>query len=412
MSTSRRSRMTRSGIVVREDRGLGGLLCFSRHTGLVYAVAAPYSAAVTKWLDLKQATSPHEVYSRTLGAGWHLRLADAIYPIPQLLPSSTSWSMVPSPDRPILINWFITGRCPLACKYCYAEDLMRNDALEPDAGRIVDIAQSILALDPVVVVLTGGDPLFTPNLATAISALSGKVGIVVDTSGYTLRKDHLQLFSDHKVSVRVSVDSQVPRIHQSQRPVSSRYPKLVAQGETLAAAIRAICDCLETGLSVTVQTVATKKTANDLLALGDTLFRLGVHSWRVFKVAPSHASMAGYKQLVGTHMDDGRAYKGKRAKGPYEHAFGKLLEARTSQWKSQMAIQVTYSDSPNSVILVSPDGRFMTESNTGAGKVVLDAKSPFAPNLKVLRSVTDMAGHAARYLNLTTPHDDALSLEP
>ena len=45
---------------------------------------------------------------------------------------------------------------------------------------------------------------------------------------------------------------------------------------------------------MTVQTVATKKNANDLVTLGDKLYRLGVRSWRIFKVAPSKASYDGY----------------------------------------------------------------------------------------------------------------------
>ena len=279
---------------------------------------------------------------------------------------------------------------------------MRDDSKEPTAEVIKQIASSILELSPVVVVLTGGDPLFTPNLAIAIECLKGRVGIVVDTSGYTMRDEHIQLFIDNDVSLRISIDSPVPRIHELQRPLSLLYPKFVDRGKSLSFAMDALCNSLRAGLGVTVQTVATKKTANDLVALGDILYRLGVHSWRIFKVAPSAANMPGYAKLVGSHTDDGRAYKGKIAKGPYEHAFSKVLAARDSHWKCRMAIQVTYNEIPNSVILVTPDGRFVTESNTGTGKVELDAKHPKSPRLSALRSVVNMSGHAARYLNLTT----------
>jgi MoaA/NifB/PqqE/SkfB family radical SAM enzyme len=396
-------RVTKSGVVVRGDRGLGGLLCFTPYTGLIYAVADDAANVVLDWLDQKDDRPPDSIYESTLGVGWMAPLSSAVYPTRQLLPDANRWPVVPSPERPILINWLITGRCPLACKYCYAEDLMRNDELEPTANQIQEIAEVILAFKPLVVVLTGGDPLFSPHLPTAIRSLVGRAGIIVDTSGYTIRDDHVRLFSENRVSLRLSIDSQVPRVHEMQRPVSSLYPKLVERGDTLAAAMEALCRCLDAGLSVTVQTVATKKTANDLVGLGDTLFRLGVHSWRIFKVAPSHARMEGYKQLVGTHTDDGRAYKGKRAKGPYAHAFARVLAARASQWKNQIAIQVTYNETPNSVILVAPDGRFVTESNTGMGKVLLDRQHPMAPTIESMRSVVDMAGHAARYLNLTTP---------
>lgn len=398
------TRVTSSGVIVRHDNGLGGLLCFARHSGLIYAVASDQADQVLTWLDKKQVVPPAPIYHSTLGIGWSAARVQASYPIPQLLPDRSSWQVVSSPDRPLVINWLITGRCPLACTYCYAEDLMRKDELEPTAQLIEEVAERIIDLSPVAVVLTGGDPLFSPHLATAIRSLSGRVGVVLDTNGYFLRDEHLRLFADYGVNVRISIDSQVPRVHEAQRPVSVRYPAYRKRGHTLAAAIDALCRCLGAGLNVGVQTVATKKTANDLLGLGDTLFRLGVHSWRIFKVAPSQGNMEGYRRLVGTHTDDGRPYKGKRAKGPYDHAFSEVLEARLAQWKGQMAIQVTFNEAPNSVILVTPDGRFVTESNTGKGKVLLDPARPRRPRLSAIQSIVNMAGHTARYLNLTTPH--------
>jgi sulfatase maturation enzyme AslB (radical SAM superfamily) len=357
---------------------------------------------VLEWLNKKRKSPPSSIYSNTLGVGWATKPSEAEFPMPQLLPSLKCWPVVAKPERPILINWLITGRCPLACKYCYAEDLMRNDLLEPDSARIIATAKAILELNPLVVVLTGGDPLFTSNLKVAIESLTGKVGIVVDTSGYTMRPDHIELFKKHNVSMRLSIDSQMPRVHELQRPVSRLYPKLQQQGDTLKAAVEALCLALDSGIGVVVQTVATKKTANDLVSLGDTLFRLGVQAWRIFKIAPSSGNMAGFKALVGSHTDDGRPYKGKRAKGPYEHAFETVLAAWNGSWQRKMAIQLTLNETPNSVILVSPDGRFLTESNTGSGKVLLDTERPRRPRLSSLASVVDMEGHCARYLNLTT----------
>jgi sulfatase maturation enzyme AslB (radical SAM superfamily) len=308
------------------------------------------------------------------------------------------------PQGPILINWFLTGRCPLACVYCYAEDLMRNDALEPKSPDINRIAESILKLNPLVVVITGGDPLFSPYLHDAVKLLSGKVGIVVDTSAYTFSKRHLRLFKDHKVTVRISFDSERPKINQAQRPIYAEYPNLVRSGEPTAnAAVNALCQCLDSGVSVTVQTVATKKTTNDLIAMGDKLFRLGVRSWRIFKVSPSAASYKGYLKLVGTHTDKGKKVAGKKADGPYEFVFKKVLESRMNNWQQAMAIQVTHNEKPNAVILVGPDGTFYTESNVALGKAILDEANPTNPSLMSVNSKINMLAHAERYLNLTTP---------
>src|SRR5437867_3195004 len=131
LSQSGGTRVTASGVVVRNDPGLRGLLCFNPFSGLVYAVSQDHATDLIKWLDRKVGEPPAKVYRSTVGAGWSTSKSEAVYLVPQLLPDRCSWPVVPSPSFPILINWFITGRCPLACKYCYAEDLMRNDALEP-----------------------------------------------------------------------------------------------------------------------------------------------------------------------------------------------------------------------------------------------------------------------------------------
>jgi MoaA/NifB/PqqE/SkfB family radical SAM enzyme len=284
---------------------------------------------------------------------------------------------------------------------------MRRDDLEPRQRDLRDIAKVILGLQPLAVVLTGGDPLFTSHLPAAIELLSGSVGIVLDTSGYTLTSQHIALFRKHGVTVRISLDSERPKVHEAQRPLSSRYPGFRRSGiGTLAAAIHALSACLDAGVPVAVQTVATKKTVNDLVSLGDKLYRLGVRSWRIFKVAPSAASMEGYTRLVGTHSDAGHVMN-KHSLGSYRYNFQRVLSARGTNWGDEMAVQVTHNETPNSVILVSPDGRFMTESNVGARKVLVDQARPRAPRLSSIRSSIDMAGHARRYLNLTTPSDDA-----
>src|SRR5919206_2385663 len=221
--------VTRSGLFIRSDPGFG-LLVYSPFTGLTYAVHPADVTAVSRWLDTSDTEPLGDNYRFSLGAGWAIPKEEARHPIPHLLPNLESWRLLPMPHSPILINWFLTGRCPLACVYCYAEDLMRNDALEPKRIDIARIAKSILSLNPLVVVLTGGDPLFSPFIEDAVELLSGRVGIVVDTSAYTFSAKHLELFRRHNVNVRISFDSERPKVNQAQRPIYSGYPNLARNG--------------------------------------------------------------------------------------------------------------------------------------------------------------------------------------
>src|SRR6185503_19356587 len=217
-------RKTASGVFVRSDTNIG-LVAHSAFTGLNYAIHRSAEKSILRWLEKKCLEVPEKVLY-TLGSGWAIAEDFAKHSEPHLLPEATIYSFLPLPDSPILINWFLTGRCPLACAYCYAEDLMRKDELEPTLDDIANYAKSILDLRPLVVVLTGGDPLFSPYLSKALELLYGKVGIVLDTSGFTFTKSHVSLFREFGVSVRISFDSERPAVNQRQRPLYPRYPRL------------------------------------------------------------------------------------------------------------------------------------------------------------------------------------------
>lgn len=390
----------RPKIFIRKDETVG-LLAFSAYTGFVYALPKWLYSAVRAWIEEGDDTNIPEELKCTLGVGWDSNWKDTCFSNPHLLPNRLFWDSVPEPRRPILINWFITGQCPLQCKYCYAEDLMRNQSVEPTLIDLQNSAKAILSLKPVVVVLTGGDPLFGPNFARAVPLLSGRVGMMIDTSGYTLAPRHLEMIQEHAISVRISLDSERPQVHDGQRPTYFAYPELQRKiGNSQSQAIRAIELCLDRNIPVTVQTVATKKNASELIALGEKLRRWGVHSWRIFKVSPSEANYENYKRLVGIEHNDGRSAGPRGKKGPYEHVFGDLVERYGRL--SDFTLQITQNEKPNAVILVGPDGKFYTESNLKYRKVLIDAERPKHPRLENIHAQVNMGAHAERYLNMTT----------
>lgn len=383
-------RFTKSGLVTRYDNEVGCFV-YSPYTGLIYAVTNNDVPGVSAWLDKTQKNAPADVYESTLGLGWAVPLNDKTFKSSQLLPSIEEWPMLPKPKNPILINWFITGECPLACHYCYAEDLMRGAEPEPTVKDIERIAKTILSYKPLVVVLTGGDPLFSPRLQQAFEALHNKVGIMIDTSGYTLSLKHLVLFKKYNVAVRISLDSEIPKLNNKHRIVDTKYRALQKpEASTLGASIECLCKCLDAKITVSVQTVATHSNVNSLEGLGDKLFRLGVRSWRVLKVAPG-----------GKLLDSDKYSKQQVSDSQNKHILEETLDvANRNRWEKQMALQVTHSKTPNAVILVSPIGNFLTESDTGSGKIYLDDERPRNPKQKSLFDRVNISEHAKRYLNL------------
>jgi MoaA/NifB/PqqE/SkfB family radical SAM enzyme len=389
-------KQTRSGLMVRFDNRIG-MLVYSPFNGLIFGVHPDHANHTLSWLELGRTDPPSEKFERMIGPGWFVSHDKAQYEMPYLLPSKESWQFL-NPERPIVINWLLTGKCPLECRYCDADDLMRDNVSEPEELDVENIAKNILAYDPIAVVLTGGDPLFSPFIDKVIRILHGRVGIMVDTNAYCFDSRHLEAFREHRVVVRISIDSEIPRINNELRPVrnSCKHPHRdhhAFDSGSLDFALNALCQCLDEGITVAVQSVATKNTANDLPALGDKLFRMGVRFWRIHKIAPSSGRMKEYRELVGGPTKD---------RGMYKHIFSELIRRHENSWKKSMALQLTHNVPSNAVILVAPDGKFYTESNVSPGKVILDAKYPFKPRINELFRKVNKDGHTDRYLNLSS----------
>lgn len=315
--SSEEVRETRSGLYVRHDADCG-LLVYSPYSGLVFEIPESEGSDVVDWLEGKRECAPISDYEHSLGAGWFVPCEDAWYPMSHLLAASgDTWDLVPIPRWPIVINWLLTGVCPLSCRYCDATDLMHNG--EPTASDIDDIVSAILSLRPLAVVLTGGEPLASPHLVTVIQELHHRVGIIIDTNAYLLKPDHLALFKQCNVAVRISFDSEQPWINEFLRPAcrTSRSQRHSSES-TVAVAVRGLCECLDKGISVSVQSVATHPRGNDLVPLGDKLYRLGVRSWRVLKVQPSQERLEQYRKLVGPR---------DRQTKFYDHIFEQLVTA-------------------------------------------------------------------------------------
>jgi hypothetical protein len=124
------TRKTESGVYIRYDR-LSGLLVYSPFTGLVFAVPEADRERVVAWLERTSQGISSPEYEKALGPGWYISHDDARYPTPHLLGNSDAYRETPLPKRPIVINWLLTGRCPLRCAYCDANDLMGQDEAPP-----------------------------------------------------------------------------------------------------------------------------------------------------------------------------------------------------------------------------------------------------------------------------------------
>ncbi len=367
---------TISGLYIKDDKHLG-LLVYSPFSGLIHAVSRDNKHEVLSWVN---GNDEHkEKYSeivRSIG-----ELDSVQFKTTHFLPSLQSFPLTTHCESPILINWMLTKSCALKCKYCFARDIIQSDEPE-NIDSIPIIANTILSKHPLAVVLTGGDPLSSPYFSEALDALKGKVGIIVDTNGVGLTTEIAASIHSASAVMRISIDSHNHKDNNLLR--CSKSTSVNAHN----AAINAISTCKELGIPYSVHTVLTKRSMTTLRPLGNALFFMGVKSWRIFALCPF-----GDKTLWST------LHPSERNEQYYTE---EILARRNSPsgWNRKMSVQIVPSSRPESVILVTPSGRFMLQPTGKDHKIPVDEQSPSNPSIGKIMDSIDVTGHIERYLNL------------
>ncbi len=357
-----------------------GTLVYSPFTGLFFLCIEDLEARdeLEQWLDSGSSNPPNEQYLRSLGPGWAVHTDRARFPRQHLLSSSGRKPYIYKPDSLLVVNWLITSSCSCDCRYCYSQDIMTEGTPSQGPSGIRATAKQILSYSPLAVVLTGGDPLSEDGIETAMDALHGRTGIVVDTNGIGVTRKHVELFKKYDVFVRVSLDSERPRVNNSLRPIKTGAC-------SLEAALKCINICLENEIGVGVQTVVTKTNMSDMESLGHKLYRLGITSWRLQLLA-NHSRFDDYVKLRP---------KADRFKNTIVPTIG---QKNRTGWDERMSIQVIDNTTPNAVVLVHPDGRFLTEVD---GKVPLNKNNQRKPSMaQIRRGPLDLEAHTDRYLGI------------
>ena len=304
---------------------------------------------------------------------------------------------IPTISEPLVVNCFSTAFCPLKCVYCHADDLMaKARTTERDDGSEIDNVVATASMFPAMVaVITGGDPLTRPHRAAKlISRLALQKPLVLDTSGVGALDELLPALKEHRVHVRVSLDSVGPA-NDSVRPIDGRY--FVGESPSRVYALRTIEECLAEGLDVTVQTVVSNRNENvdELRQLRDMLVGMGVQHWVL------HITVEG-----GSARRMENAFRRKKGRGivphrpkVYQQLATLISETRANRYKLDIRCTDT-NTTPNSVLLIDSKGDLYTEGYAHVGKVQLFNAASARPDLVRAKWMhIDRFGHAKRYLN-------------
>jgi sulfatase maturation enzyme AslB (radical SAM superfamily) len=370
---------TKKGIFIKTDKDFGAIV-FSPYSGLFFAISKEYVSDTLKYCNERKHSLPDDIIK-------HLNIgisSDKNFEIQShWLPTKDSFTYVNDlPDSPVVINWLISNSCCFSCNYCYAGDVNGKSTEMVDTKLI---AQNILALNPLAVVFSGGEPLReSQKIIDALEILGNKVGIIIDTNGYHFNDKLTKLFQEYNAVVRISLDSLHNELNSKIRPLKDNKPNSTVLGTIIAN----IAKYREMKIPILVHTVVSSVNKNSLYDLYDKLPILGVNGWRIFSVI--NPNDKDCKEKFEKLMTFGKAKSIDEAQQEIQKEITLFSQKHIS--KSNFSLQIVPSNESkkNSVVLVLPSGKFATESRLKNEKIEISTKSIF--------NKVDLVGHYERYL--------------
>jgi AdoMet-dependent heme synthase len=177
-----------------------------------------------------------------------------------------------------LVFWETTKACNLTCRHCRAVPQRRLGPTELTTSRALDLIDEIARVAKPVFVLSGGEPLFRPDIFD-IGAYGVESGfrMALATNG-TLVTDRVaaKIADTGFARVAISVDSARPAIHDVFRGLPGSH----------ALALRGIRNLRDQDVSVQINSTIARHNVDELPALLDLALELGTDALHLFMLVP------------------------------------------------------------------------------------------------------------------------------
>jgi len=182
-------------------------------------------------------------------------------------------------NRGRIVMWELTRACRLSCVACTVSAQPRRSPVELSTYEAYKTIDQVVALQPADFIMTGGDPLERSDIyqlidyarrrglqpSMNVSATSLLTGAAVGK----LKRNGLSRLD-------VSLDSCVPDRHDAQRGINGQF----------AATLMAIRWARTSDLPVGVNTLLSRRNANDLESLAGLLTDVGAVCWNLYFLVP------------------------------------------------------------------------------------------------------------------------------
>ena len=285
-------------------------------------------------------------------------------------------SLTPNPetDRPLYIGWQQSSECNLDCIYCFADNTLHQG----NTADIAEVAKSVLALDPVCVGLSGGEPTLNKRLPEIMEMFQGRVDCILNTNGTTPLLQQLvpQLQQDGTL-VRISIDSTENAVQNSLRPYKGNRSLDFDQMKLIRKSVELL---LEADVPLEIHTVLSTRNVDHLDRTAEDLIAMGVRRWHLYRMDLSPKCADIYEEIRIAHDQIATIHQN------LQERFGDRLDitAATSTASREKAI-----------LLIDSTGRFMVKGKNQ--EVIFVGSDPKAPTPEEVLATVDFEVHKRCY---------------
>jgi MoaA/NifB/PqqE/SkfB family radical SAM enzyme len=192
------------------------------------------------------------------------------------------------------INLAIGPSCPVRCEGCYNHfgDTSRIGGLVT-ADQVIDFAAAARDEGVAQATLSGGDPLFHPEIVPIVSGLKDLgIKIKLDTVGTNLLGDSAIAYKGKGTASKVEVTEIAPHVDFVSIPLDGARQETVAKFRLGRAELlketRAVASLLSNaGVEFGFNTVANTSNIDELGAIKDIVEQEGASEWQIFEYDPS-----------------------------------------------------------------------------------------------------------------------------
>lgn len=221
------------------------------------------------------------------------------------------------PVKEPTINFAIGPNCPVRCEGCYNHfgETFRYGGLV-SADRVIDFALEASSEGVTQSTLSGGDPLFHPEIITISSGLKDiGMKIKLDTVGTALLGAAPIVYKGRGIAPKIELNELAPHVDFVNIPLDGATQETVMKFRRgrahLLAETRAVAGLLkEAGVTFGFNTVANTANISELADVLEIVEASGASEWQIFEYdpnGPNVTSKRDYLKLEPGHFDTATA---------------------------------------------------------------------------------------------------------